>query len=251
MIQDIFYFRHNKYGPQKNIDSHEIKFHELTFLIDGKMSYYIDGEKYDMVSGDIIYIPADSIRRRDIGDGHNDYVSINFHAHKRLALKHHIPGGITEEIHLLLTYFETEHKRPTIINPQKLNYLLEAMIMQIADNMMANGKLSLSTQIANYLICHYSEHVSLEDISNETFFSVAYCESEFRKDYGKSIINYLIDIRVSEAKKLLLETSLPCAVIAKMVGFDDANYFSRVFKKRMGYAPLKYRALAQKFTEDL
>lgn len=243
MIQDIFYFRHNKYGIQKNIDSHEIKFHELTFLIDGKMSYYINGEKYDMVSGDIIYIPAESIRRRDIGDGHNDYVSINFHAPKRLALKHHIPNGITEEIELLLTYFETEHKRPTIINPQKLNCLLEAMIMQIADNMMANGKLPLSTQIANYLVCHYSERVTLDDISKETFFSVAYCESEFRKDFGKSIINYLIDIRVSEAKKLLTETSLPCSVIASMVGFGDANYFSRVFKERIGSSPLQYRAL--------
>ena len=55
MIEDIFYYRHNNYGPQKNIECHQIKFHELTFLIDGKMSYYIDGEKYDMVSGDIVY----------------------------------------------------------------------------------------------------------------------------------------------------------------------------------------------------
>ena len=49
----------------------------------------------------------------------------------------------------------------------------------------------------------------IEDISKETYFSVAYCESEFRKAYGKSIINYLIDIRISEAKNLLSETSLP------------------------------------------
>ena len=242
MIEDIFYYRHNKYGPQKNIDSHQIKFHELTFLVDGKMSYYVDGEKYDMGSGDIIYVPAGSMRQRDIGDGHNDYVSINFHAHSRLALKNHISKGITDEIELLLKYFDTEHKNPTVINHNKLNFILEAMIMQIADNIMASSKISLSTQIANYLMRHYSEHISLEDISNETFFSVAYCESEFRKEFGKSIIHYLIDLRISEAKKLLCETSLPCSVIATMVGFDDANYFSRIFKKRIGVSPLKYRA---------
>lgn len=242
MIEDIFYYRHNEYGPQKNIDSHQIKFHELTFLIDGKMYYYIDGEKYDMVSGDIIYLPPGSMRRRDIGDGHNDYVSMNFHADKRLALKPHIPNGITEEIRLLLAYFDAEHKNPTNINNKKLNVLFEAMIMQIIDNIMANSKTPLSIQIANYLICNYSKHISLEDISKETFFSIAYCESEFRKAFGKSIINYLIDIRISEAKKLLIETSLPCSDIASMVGFDDANYFSRVFKKRIGISPLQYRS---------
>ena len=116
MIEDIFYYRHNIYGPHKNIDNHQIKFHELTFLIDGRMSYYIDGEKHDMSSGDIIYVPAGSMRQRDICDGHNDYVSINFHAHSRLGLKNHIPNGITKEIELLLTYFDTEHKNPMVIN---------------------------------------------------------------------------------------------------------------------------------------
>lgn len=242
MIEDIFYYRHNIYGPQKNIDNHQIKFHELTFLIDGEMSYYIDGERYDMVSGDIIYLPPGSMRQRDIGNGHNDYASMNFHADKRLALKNYIPHGITDEIKLLLAYFDAEHKNPTNINLKKLNVLFEAMIMQIMDNIIASSKTPLSMQIANYLICNYSKRISLEDISRETFFSIAYCESEFKKAFGKSIINYLIDIRISEAKKLLTETSLPCSDIASMVGFDDANYFSRVFKKRMGLPPLKYRA---------
>ncbi len=243
MIEDIFYYRHNKYGPQKNIDSHQIKFHELTFLLDGKMSYHIDGEKYDMVSGDIVYLPPGSIRQRNIGNGHNDYISINFYANKRIALQSHISNGITEEIKLLLAYLDTEQRNPTNINLKKMNYLLEAMIMQIFDNIMASSKTSLSTQISNYLICHYSERISLEDISKETFFSVAYCESEFRKAFGKSIINYLIDIRIAEAKKLLNDTSLPCSTISSMVGFDDASYFSRVFKKRIGCSPLKYRSM--------
>ena len=242
MIDDIFYYRHNEYGPQKNIENHQIKFHELTFLIDGRMSYYVNGEKYDMESGDIIYLPPGSMRQRDIGDGNNDYASMNFHADKRLLLKNYIPNGITEEIRLLLACFDAEHKNPTNINTKKLNVLFEAMIMQIMDNIMASSKTPLSIQIANYLITNYNKRISLEDISRETFFSIAYCESEFRKAFGKSIVNYLIDIRISEAKKLLVETSLPCSVIASLVGFDDGSYFSRIFKKRTGYSPLKYRA---------
>ena len=85
------------------------------------------------------------------------------------------------------------------------------------------------------------EIAELLHISQATYFSVAYCESEFRKAFGKSIIHYLIDIRISEAKNLLMETSMPCSVIAKIVGFDDANYFSRIFKKRIGFSPQQYR----------
>ena len=40
MVEDIFYYTHNKFGVQRKIDRHQIKFHELTFLLDGNMTYY-------------------------------------------------------------------------------------------------------------------------------------------------------------------------------------------------------------------
>jgi hypothetical protein len=42
MIEDVFYYTHNKCGVQRNIDRHQIKFHELTFLLEGKMTYYVN-----------------------------------------------------------------------------------------------------------------------------------------------------------------------------------------------------------------
>lgn len=242
MVEDIFYYTHNKYGTQVNIERHQIKFDELTFLIDGKMSYYVNDEKYEMISGDIIYLPAGSIRQRDVGNGNNDYVSINFHTSDRLCLKNHILNSVNEEISLLIQYFDAVQKSPNETNPQKLIYMLETLILQISDNMHIGDKPPLANDIASYLLRHYREPISLEDISNNTFFSVAYCEREFHKAFGKSIIHYLIDLRISEAKKLLMDTSLPSSVIAGMVGFEDPNYFSRIFKKRIGFSPIQYRA---------
>lgn len=241
MIEDIFYYTHNKHGVQRNIDRHQIKFHELTFLLDGKMTYYVNDERFDMTSGDIIYLPAGSMRQRDVGNGMNDYVSINFHSMDRLTLKYLSHDDINEEVMFLLDYLDKVYASPTAINPKKLVHILEALVLQISDNAMSGVRPPLATEIANYLSRHYSEKITLDDISQETYFSVAYCESEFRKAFGKSIIHYLIDLRISEAKNLLMETSMPCSVIAEMVGFDDANYFSRVFKKRIGFSPLQYR----------
>lgn len=241
MIEGISYYTHNARKVQVNIERHQIKFHELTFLIDGKMTYYVDDVEYEMTSGDIIYLPTGSIRQRDIMEGDNDYISINFHATEILPLNIHSKNVINEEISLLLRYFDAVNISPITTTPQKLIYLLETIVLQIADNTLSDNETPLAHEIANYLVRHYRERVSLEDVSRETYFSVAYCEGEFKKVFGKSIIHYLIDLRIAESKKLIADTSLPCSVIADMVGFDDANYFSRIFKKRVGYSPLQYR----------
>lgn len=241
MIEDISYFNHNCFGHLTNIDRHQIRFHELTFLHEGQMSYYINDEKFEMHGGDIIYLPAGSMRQRVVDGTPCDYVSINFHSVDKLPFNYILHDNVNDEIRMLLQYLETVYAGPTEKNPKKLLHILEALVLQISDNILSQSKPSLATEISNYLSRHYREKLTLEDISRETFFSIAYCECEFHKEFGQSIIHYLIDLRISEAKTMLTETSMPCSVIASMVGFDDANYFSRVFKKRIGLSPLKYR----------
>lgn len=241
MICEITYFSHNKFASQKQIERHEIKFNELTFLISGEMTYYVNDVKHILTSGDIIYIPSGSIRKREIGDVLNDYLSINFHADSPLDFDTIIKNCINNELKLLLNYFETAFSSPSTDLQAKLRLTLETIIMQITDNLHDSYTSPLSAEIISFISSHYTKKITLNDISQATFYSAAYCENEFKKTTGKSIINYLIDVRVNAAKKLLSESSMSCARIATAVGFDDANYFSRVFKKRTGYSPLKYR----------
>ena len=246
MIEDVFYYNHNKYGPNIILQRYQINYHELTLLLDGKMIYYVNDEKYEMKSGDIIYLTPGSIRQRDICDGNNNYVGLNFHSTEKLSLKTLTQNGINDDILTLIEYLDSIYMSNSSTKAKKFTNILETLVLQITDNVLNSGKPNLANEIANYLIHHYRQKITLEDISRETFFSVAYCESEFHKAFGVSIIQYLIDIRLSEAVKLLTGTSIPCSVIAHMVGFSDANYFSRIFKKRIGFSPLKYRATAPK-----
>ncbi len=241
MIGEITYFSHNKFATQSRIERHEIKFNELTFLISGEMTYYVNDIKHQLTSGDIVYVPSDSIRQREIGESSNDYLSINFHADEHLELDTVSKGCINNELKLLLNYFESAYSLPSTDRQAKLRFTLEALILQITDNMYDSYTSPLSAEIISFISSHYTEKITLTDISQATFYSAAYCENEFKKTTGKSIINYLIDVRVNAAKKLLSESSMSCARIATAVGFDDANYFSRIFKKRTGYSPLKYR----------
>ena len=245
MIGEITYFSHNKFASQKRIERHEIKFNELTFLFSGEMTYYINDVMHVITSGDIIYVPAGSIRQRELGEIPNDYLSINFHSDTPLEFDTILKNCINNEIKLLLNYYETAQSSPSTDRQAKLRLALETLIMQITDNMNDNYTSPLSAEIISFITSHYTEKITLNDISQATFYSAAYCENEFKKTTGKSIINYLIDVRVNAAKKLLAESSMSCARIATAVGFEDANYFSRIFKKRTGYSPLKYRDFAE------
>ncbi|MBR3878917.1 MAG: helix-turn-helix transcriptional regulator [Clostridia bacterium] len=241
MINQITYFTHNKFAPHRSIEHHTIKFSELTFLISGEMVYYVDNVKYAISSGDIIYVPSGSLRRRETGECLNDYVSINFHSESRLDVDIVQRKSINDEVKYLLNYFEAAYYASSKDRNNKLKLALETLVLQLKDNEFDSYQSSLSSEIISYIHRHYAHRITLDDISKATFYSAAYCENEFKKTTGKSIINYLIDIRIGEAKKLLEETSMSCADIAAAVGFEDANYFSRVFKKRTGYSPLRYR----------
>ena len=63
----------------------------------------------------------------------------------------------------------------------------------------------------------------------------------FKKHTGVSPGEYIIAQRISVACRLLAQTDMSVSAIAADIGYGDQYYFSRIFKKKMGMAPLKYR----------
>ncbi|MFE2939728.1 helix-turn-helix domain-containing protein [Streptomyces sp. NPDC059255] len=63
-----------------------------------------------------------------------------------------------------------------------------------------------------------------------------------RRASGRSPKDYLLGIRLGHAKELLAATELPVAAVARRVGYDDPAYFSRLFTRRVGLAPVRFRA---------
>ena len=71
----------------------------------------------------------------------------------------------------------------------------------------------------------------------------SYLSSQFNREVGKSLPEYVSEKRIAEAKRLLRgRAQLPIGQIAAAVGFLDVNYFTKVFKKKAGQTPSAYRA---------
>lgn len=101
----------------------------------------------------------------------------------------------------------------------------------------------VTQRAAEYIGLHYAEELSLDEIAAHCGISAAYLSRVFAKERHKGIQEYLTELRIQEAKRLLADTSLKVYEIAQKVGYPDAVYFNKVFKKNVGLTPKDYRLL--------
>ena len=88
---------------------------------------------------------------------------------------------------------------------------------------------------------HAADDLSLEGIASMLGMSPYYISKLFKEETGMNYIDYLTECRIDRAKALLADHSLSLKRIAFEAGYNDPNYFSRVFKKICGVAPSDYR----------
>ncbi|MCH5250772.1 MAG: response regulator [Lachnospiraceae bacterium] len=111
----------------------------------------------------------------------------------------------------------------------------------ILDERRDNTK-SFVTKAIEYVKEHYADQdLSIEAICSYLNVSAAYFSTVFKKETGKTFINYLTDYRMEEAENLLLTENEKTYIIAQKVGYSDPNYFSYAFKKQFGMSPSKYK----------
>lgn len=117
--------------------------------------------------------------------------------------------------------------------------------------MIQNGRQdttkSFVTKAIEYVREHYADSgLNVESVCKNLSVSTAYFSTVFKKETGKTFINYLTEYRMEQALNLLLNQDEKTYVIAEKVGYSDPNYFSYAFKKQFGMSPSKYKAEKRK-----
>lgn len=102
-------------------------------------------------------------------------------------------------------------------------------------------------QIQDWLNCAYAKEITGELLEVTFEGNFDYMNRIFKKVTGQTIFQYLTHIRIEHAKRLLQQTTMHTGIIGEKVGYPDAYYFSKVFKKQVGLSPTAYaEALMQK-----
>ena len=104
------------------------------------------------------------------------------------------------------------------------------------------GKNSLVDEIKFYLDMNYAEKLKLQDVAKTFGIHPNYFTRVFHERFGISPKNYLTNLKLKKACRLLTTTELSVAVIASSLGFEDQLAFSKSFKKAFSISPSEYRS---------
>ena len=128
---------------------------------------------------------------------------------------------------------------------QKIKKQLELLLIDIHKNLTeTNDKKQIKSEefekAAEFLKSKIHESLTRDEIAAGCSMSVSKLKILFRENCETGPINYFIDLKLKEAKRLIKESSLNFTEIAELLGFNSLHYFSRLFKERVGMTPSEY-----------
>lgn len=146
-------------------------------------------------------------------------------------------------LHHISEKFSKQIERSDSIN--SLNLLIETMHDEYCDlvrNRAISGYSPLVQRAAQYIKVHFSKPLNLRQLAEYCLVHPAHLSRQFKKETELTLTDFQNRMRIVEAKTLLREGRNSIDRIAGYVGFDDAGYFARIFKKLEGMTPSKYRS---------
>ena len=112
----------------------------------------------------------------------------------------------------------------------------------MAKNMQAQSKADKIKAAAEFIEAHFDRPIKISDIAYEVNLSAGRLCHLFKKQMGITLIGYLTNIRIEEARKLLLTTDKKCCNLYYEVGYNSQAYFAHKFKEVVGMSPAQFRA---------
>lgn len=231
-------------------------------VMSGEGSLEYCGRKYELSGGDCVFLDCMLPYSHTAGDALWELKWAHFNSrtmgeiyeryttHSGKTVFH--PEDMTPFSELLDRLYDAVQTR-NIAREMKINELLASLLTLIVGS--ADGSADLDAQppgtsakntvgeIKEYVDGHWREKISLDSVSERFFINKFYLTKLFKRRYGTTLIEYILDLRITQAKKLLRFSDDRVETIARECGFEDPNYFSRAFKKLEGVTPTKYRTM--------
>lgn len=245
--------------------------YEIHMLEKGKGTFFVGGREYSIEPGDIILLHSmeGNSFKPEKADFRFIFTTFKFRDSQFDKKIHDFNISLMQEsmplkaqnIADIQRVFYTLHKSFLIRSEGymfRLKILLSRLIFKIMEGIPANQgtvfkskeNLKLSTgkgtrelvdKVIMFLYKNYNSQLSLNDMGHIASLHPRYLCTVFKQVTGCTINEYLRKIRIEQAKRLLLYTTLSVTEVALETGFGSSQYFSRIFKRMSGADPRTYR----------
>jgi len=238
----LSYSSHNVYSAVSSLQNECLLWNNLIILLDGYMVYESEGRQIELFPETVFFLPKGSPRIRLATNAYANFFVFNFLCDTPIELPTVLKNATHGAVYSLLSAYDAINKDSPFDNQEEIEHLLGCLLTVLEHQARTQAYSYLTQKILDYLNQNYRKKITLDEVGRIAFFSPVYCDAVFKEDTGATIIDYVLTLRIEESKKLLLNDNSDIKEIAESVGFHSSNYFSRVFKKRVGCSPSSYRA---------
>lgn len=242
-----------------NPEAH-VQFHILVFVVQGKVQYRLNGTKLELEKSDFLLIPSGTVREaRSHPDGrHQKYTALFVPGeaeHEELPLTKLQSYRIVRSHHFeyVKQRFATLHQhwagRQIYFETLAKSICTELLALfhrEVSMHHISPMKLRLAAQMKEYIIEHYRKPIRMDELARQIRRSANYAISIFKETTGQTPVEFMLHMRISTARDLLQNTDMTQAEIAEYLGFYDASYFYRTFKRLTGSTPATVRQSANR-----
>ena len=234
--------------PPYQISRNHLDSYLMFYIRSGRMAFSFDGTDFEASAGDIILLDCSKMHHYHALE-QVDFYWFHFHGMasgayfrrflesggilfkdcpvmeqqfilllRRMQRAEHDEGILSVQVHRILAQLETLRKR-----------------QETPSAVVENAK--------EFIRLHYTEKLSMEDIAAAAAVSASHLTRLFRKETDSSPYNYLMEIRLRESMRMLLETPLSIEEIAGACAFYSAANYIRCFRQTTGMTPGKFRQM--------
>lgn len=232
------------------------KDYQLLYVASGRAHFFIGSKENIVTAGHmVVYYPDEPQHYRYYKEEHTSVYWVHFTGgsveeileHYHITRNEHIfysgtsPdyqwlfGQIIQELQLCRPKFE-----------EMLTLLLRNILILISRSLEINRKFTDAVEkevsyAIYYFRANFNKEINIDEYAQQQNLSVSWFIRCFRQMTGLTPLQYIINLRISNAQMLLESTDYTIAQIAENVGYDNPLYFSRLFHKQTGISPKDYR----------
>lgn len=253
-------------ATQKIQEPHTHPYYEIFYLINGDCTFFLNHNIYQLNKGDMVIVPKGEIHNATFPEhGTSERFVVCFREANLSWLDDllgsemvqqtieagviSIPDRRREYVESLMAKLLFENDGPDVLSPAFIRTgIVELFLFIIRCQRYEHNAIKeidvdnqLMQEIATYIYQNYDKKLTLVDMSEKFNISRSYLSKKFKVITGFGFKEYVINVRIKNACRLLLETNKSITDIAFECGFNDSNYFGDAFRHIKGVSPNKYR----------
>lgn len=228
-----------------NLKEHSHPYLELIYFLDGKASVSTGGNTLDVALFDLLVYPPGVSHRETLDQAsRQEIVCLWLELGSRAALP--FPFKLSDDEGELGWLCQSAHKNHLQRGEHYLElegHLLRSLLLVIEQRLALSGpsRSAALDRCRSYIDEHCAEGFDVETLARLAYVTPSYLSRLFKKHLGTTPMRYRNSVRIEKAKHLLLIKSASVEEISDALGFEDAKYFSQLFKSITSLTPSEFR----------